>query len=126
MAPAGSYFVRGAHPARIIAWLEVGPKLKRAPELHRDLLLLGKIAKRDSSAFCALFEERGPAVLGVLCQLLGKAEAEDVLVDVFGAVWDEAPSFHPNGESPFGWMLGLAKSKAAERLHAARAAGGRR
>jgi DNA-directed RNA polymerase specialized sigma24 family protein len=91
--------------------------------LHSDLLLLGKIAKRDRSAFCELFEERGPDVLGVLCRLLDRADAEDVLVDVFEAVWEQAPFFQPNGTSPFGWLLSLARSRAAERLHMLRALG---
>lgn len=101
----------------------IEPKLKYAPPLPRDLLLLGKIAERDRAAFIALFEERGPAVLGVLCRLLDKAEAEDVLVDVFEAVWEQAPFFQPNGTSPFGWLLSLARSRAAERLQDLRAAG---
>lgn len=86
------------------------------PGAHRDLLLLRKIAERDESALCELFEERGPAVLGILCRLLDKAEAEDVLVDVFASIWSEAPRLEPNGRSPFSWMLCLAKSLATERL----------
>ncbi len=98
-------------------------KLNSDPHLHRDLLLLGKIAKRDPSAFNELFEERGPAVLGVLCRLLVRSEAESVLEDVFRTVWDEADSFFPNGTSPFAWVLRLATSKATERLRVLRALG---
>jgi DNA-directed RNA polymerase specialized sigma24 family protein len=98
--------------------------LNSDPKLHRDLLLLRKITERDKSALCELLEERGPAVLGVLCRLLNKAEAEDVLVDVFASIWTEAPRFEPNGRSPFSWMLCLAKSLATERLRVKRGVSG--
>ena len=97
----------------------LGPKLDD-PTHHRDVLLLRQIARREEQAFCELFDQRAPAILGILSRLLDKAQAEEVLLEVFAEVWEEAPRFHPNGTSPFSWMLQLARNRAAERLRAAR------
>ena len=83
---------------------------------ERDLFLLGRIARGDGKALADLFEDRAPAILGILTRVLGREEAEDVLQEVFAQVWKEASGFHPNGTSPFGWMLLLARARAANRL----------
>jgi RNA polymerase sigma-70 factor, ECF subfamily len=56
----------------------------------------------------------------VLSRVLDKDQAEEVLLEVFAEVWEEASRFHPNGTSPFSWMLQLARKRAAERLRAAK------
>ena len=89
------------------------------PTHHRDLFLLGQIARREEAAFCELFDQRAPAILGVLSRVLDRTQAEEVLLEVFTEVWEEASRFHPNGTSPFSWMLQLARKRAAERLRAA-------
>jgi RNA polymerase sigma-70 factor, ECF subfamily len=94
--------------------------LNNDPAYSKDLFLLGQIARREEAAFCELFDQRAPAILGVLSRLLDKAQAEEVLIEVFAEVWEEAPRFHPNGTSPFSWMLQLARDRAAERLRSAR------
>lgn len=63
-----------------------------------------------------LFNERAAAILGVLTCVLNPEDAEEVLQEVFAHVWKDAASFQPNGMSPFGWMLLLARSRAVERL----------
>ncbi|HVG08416.1 MAG TPA: sigma factor [Thermoanaerobaculia bacterium] len=90
------------------------------PTHHRDLLLLRQIASQEQTAFTELFDQRAPAILGVLSRVLDRAQAEEVLLEVFAEVWEKAPRFHPNGTSPFSWMLQLARDRAAERLRAAR------
>lgn len=88
--------------------------------LQQDLLLLGRIIQRDEVSLGKLFDERGPAILGVLCQFLDRPAAEEVLVEVFGDIWAEAPRFTPNGTSPFSWMLQMARTRAAKRLRGKR------
>lgn len=98
---------------------DAGNMLDNNPALQRDLFLLGRIIQRDEVALGQWFDERAPAVLGVLCQFLDKPAAEEVLVEVFGDIWAEAPRFTPNGTSPFSWMLQVARARAATRLRAA-------
>ncbi len=96
--------------------------LDKTAARENDLFLLGRIARGDGKALADLFDERAPAILGVLCRVLAREEAETVLQEVFTEVWKEASNFHPNGTSPFGWMLLLARSRAADRLRARRQA----
>ena len=95
------------------------PKLDK-PIHDRDVALLRRIARREETAFCELFDHRAPAILGVLSRVLDRTQAEEVLLEVFTEVWEQGSRFHPNGTSPFSWMLQLARKRAAERLRAAR------
>lgn len=81
----------------------------------RDLLLLGRVAQGDGQALGELFDERAPAILGVLVHLLDRREAEEVVQEVFASVWADAASFQPDGTSAFGRMLLLARTRAVER-----------
>ena len=96
--------------------MDAGKKIDKEPK-ERDLFLLGRIAQGDGKALADLFDNRAPAILGILTRVLGPEEAEDALQEVFAQVWREASGFHPNGTSPFGWMLLLARARAADRLH---------
>src|SRR4051812_41354612 len=95
-----------------------GTNLDKTVAREKDLFLLGRVARGDGQALGELFDERAPAILGVLSKVLTREEAEEVLQEVFTVVWKEAPNFRPNGTSPFGWMLLLARSRAADRLRA--------
>ena len=83
---------------------------------ERDLFLLGRVAQGDGKALSDLFDHRAPAILGILVRVLGREDAEEVLQEVFAQVWRGARDFHPNGTSPFGWMLLLARDRVRSRL----------
>lgn len=53
-----------------------------------------------------------------LCQrILGvRADAEEVLSDVFLQVWDQAERYEPSRGNVIGWLLNLARSRAIDRL----------
>ena len=86
-----------------------------------DLLLMGRIAARDSTAFRELFDEYSPMVLGVLVRMLGdSALAEEVLQEAFLQVWEQADRFRPERASPRGWLLLIARSRALDRLRSDR------
>lgn len=91
---------------------------KNLDDRGRDLFLLGRVARGNGEALGELFDQRAPAILGILSRVLGREEAEEVLQDVFADIWKQAAGFHPNGTSPFSWMLQLARARAADRLRA--------
>jgi RNA polymerase sigma-70 factor (ECF subfamily) len=93
-----------------------GNILDRPSAEQRDQLLWERTARKDEASFCELFDRRAPAILGVLCKLLSRSEAEEVLQEVFRDVWKEAASFSPNGTSPFAWILLRARARACDRL----------
>lgn len=88
----------------------------------QDVLLMGRVAAEDRDAFADLFDRRAPVVLGLLVKMLGnRAEAEEVLQDVFLQVWKQARRYHPDRATPLGWIVMLARSRALDRLRSDRA-----
>ena len=87
-----------------------------------DLILLGRIARRDSDAFAELFDRHSPIVLGVLIRMLGnRAESEEILQEAFLQAWNQAERYDARRASPRGWLIMLARSRALDRLRSDRA-----
>ena len=79
--------------------------------------LLRRIATGDGDALSRVFEMHSPVVLGLLVRMLGgRAEAEEVLQEVFLQVWMQADRYEESRSSPRGWILMLARSRALDRL----------
>lgn len=67
-----------------------------------------KLRAGDRAAFDALFERHAPQVLGFLLPLTGsRAEAEDLVQDVFLAAYRAHASFQGRAK-PISWLLGIA------------------
>ncbi|HET9228117.1 MAG TPA: sigma-70 family RNA polymerase sigma factor [Thermoanaerobaculia bacterium] len=82
-----------------------------------DANLLRRIASGDGDALTRLFDMHSPVVLGLLIRMLGgRAEAEEVLQEVFLQVWMQADRYEESRSSPRGWILMLARSRALDRL----------
>ena len=78
---------------------------------------MGRVAKGDPIAFAELFDCSAPAVLGFLTRhLRARAEAEEVLQEVFLQIWEQAGAYRPEGLAPFSWMIMLARHRAIDRL----------
>lgn len=87
------------------------------PRDTEDLKLMGRVAARDGVAFTRLFEVYAPAALGLLHRILGRrAEAEEVLQEVFLQVWTQADRYDGSRSSARGWILMLARSRALDRI----------
>jgi RNA polymerase sigma-70 factor, ECF subfamily len=85
----------------------------------RDARLLSAVARRDERAFAELYDLYASILFGLLLRILhSRAEAEDVLQEVFLQVWQQAPSFDPARGRPFPWLATLARSRAIDRLRA--------
>ncbi len=91
-----------------------------------DTQLLGRCAAGDRQAFARFFERHAAVVLGVLVRMLGRREeAEEILQEAFLQAWEQAGRYRPERATPRGWLLMLARSRAIDRLRAARARGRR-
>jgi RNA polymerase sigma-70 factor, ECF subfamily len=79
--------------------------------------LLRATALGDEAAFARIYDRYGPILLGLLLRILrSRAEAEDVLQEVFLQVWQRAHSFDPSRGRAFTWLVTLARSRAIDRL----------
>jgi len=84
-----------------------------------DAELLRAVARGDESAFARVYDRYSPILLGLLLRILrSRAEAEDVLQDVFLQVWQQARSFDQTRGRAFTWLVTLARSRAIDRLRA--------
>jgi Sigma-70 region 2 len=77
------------------------PSSAIARELPWQAYLL-RIAAGDQAALSALFDETSPLVFTVALRILGfRADAEEVVVDVYSQVWRTAAKYDANrGPSP--------------------------
>lgn len=81
--------------------------------------LLTRVAARDEQAFEALYRLTSGRLLGIGLRVLGdRAEAEDVLQDVFVSVWSKAVQFDAKRSSAMTWLGTIARNRAIDRLRA--------
>jgi RNA polymerase sigma-70 factor, ECF subfamily len=83
-----------------------------------DVKLLKAIAAaRDEAALGRLYDRYRVILFGVLLRILNnRAEAEDVLQEVFLQVWRRAADFDETRGRPFTWLVTLARSRGIDRL----------
>jgi RNA polymerase sigma-70 factor, ECF subfamily len=84
-----------------------------------DFALMNAIAEGDASALSALYDRHAAAVMGVGVRILrDRAEADEMTGDVFIELWNRAERYDPSRGHPLAYMLGLARSRALDRLRA--------
>ena len=86
-----------------------------------DAELLSAVARGDRDAYAAVYARYGRILLGLLMRILGdRAEAEEVLQDVFLQVWRRAADYDGSRGRPFVWLTTLARNRALDRIDALR------
>lgn len=94
-------------------------------DANRALLTraLARVAQKDTAALKYVYRHTSAKLFGVCLRILNDtSEAEDVLQDVYLAVWRKADQFDPAKASPITWLVSLTRNRAIDRL---RAGGGR-
>ncbi len=87
--------------------------------------LIGRCAGGDSGALEQLYRVTAPGILGCLMHMLhNRSVAEEVLQDVFVAVWQRAGDFDALRGRVEGWMYSIARYRAIDELRRRRSAGG--
>lgn len=83
----------------------------------QDVELLQAIAAHDEQALAQLYDRYRLILFGLTMRILNsRAEAEDVLQEVFIQVWRRADDFDPARGRPFTWLVTLTRSRAIDRL----------
>jgi RNA polymerase sigma-70 factor, ECF subfamily len=81
--------------------------------------LLVDVADGSRNAFESLYRATSPKLLSVCMRVLSdRAEAEDVLQEVFTTIWHKSHQFDPARASPIAWLAMIARNKAIDRLRA--------
>ncbi|MGH1541055.1 MAG: RNA polymerase sigma factor [Arenicella sp.] len=78
--------------------------------------LLYRVQRQDQPALKALYMATSSKLLGLITRIIkDKAEAEDVLQEVFLKVWEQSHKFTGSG-SAWGWLCVLTRNKALDRV----------
>lgn len=90
-------------------------------ERSRELsLLLSRSALGDRQAFAQLYERTSGHVFAVLLRIQrDRAQAEDLLQEVYVAVWKAAGSFDAARSQPLTWLTHIARNRAIDSLRRA-------
>jgi RNA polymerase sigma factor (sigma-70 family) len=92
-----------------------------AADLERAALTkaLGQVAARDAAALREVYRRTSAKLLGVILRILNdRDEAEDVLQEVYIAVWNKADRFDADRASPITWLVSIARNRSIDRLRA--------
>jgi RNA polymerase sigma-70 factor, ECF subfamily len=81
-----------------------------------DEQLLHEVAAGGEDAIGALYSRYAPIVSGMAAQAVGRATAEEIVQDVFVAVWRGAGSFDPRKGPARAWLLQIAHYRIANEL----------
>lgn len=87
-------------------------------ERSRDLAkLLASAGLGDNRAFATLYDKTGGHLLAVILRInQDRAQAEDILQEVFVNIWRAASSFDAAQSQPLTWMTSVARNKAIDSL----------
>jgi RNA polymerase sigma-70 factor (ECF subfamily) len=78
--------------------------------------------RREEAALTQLYDRYGSAVYAFVLRMTGDAGmAEEVTLDAFLHVWDQAHRFDASSNSLPSWLFTVARSRAIDRLRAAHA-----
>jgi RNA polymerase sigma factor (sigma-70 family) len=87
---------------------------ERSLELSK---LLARAGLGDRAAFATLYERTSPHLLGVVLRIQrDRAQAEDILQEVYVNVWRAAQSFDAAQSHPLTWLSSIARNRAIDSL----------
>ncbi|MBI3448460.1 MAG: sigma-70 family RNA polymerase sigma factor [Acidobacteria bacterium] len=80
---------------------------------------MSRIASRDQQALARLYDRHRSLVFALSLRIIReRAEAEEVLGDVFLQVWRQATGYDRSRATVEGWLVNLCRSRAIDRLRA--------
>jgi RNA polymerase sigma-70 factor (ECF subfamily) len=84
-----------------------------------DIALLARIAARDQHAVAELYDRHCRLLFGLALRILrNRAEAEEVLQEVFVQAWVKVDTYSAALGTPAAWLVRIARNRAIDRLRA--------
>jgi RNA polymerase sigma-70 factor (ECF subfamily) len=81
-----------------------------------DAELMRRVAEGSDEALDALYRRFARAIMGLAAHSLDRAAAEDILQDVFMAIWRKAGSFDPERGTVRSWVMQIAHFRVLNEL----------
>lgn len=95
-------------------------QLNREVHLNREIVwreYVKRISLGDENALEALFAETRSLVFATALRIVSfRADAEEVAADVYARIWRTAATYNALRGNVYGWLLGIARSVAIDRL----------
>lgn len=86
------------------------------PPEPSDAALVAQIVQRDIVAFSIIYDRYARAVFVLAAHMLGRAEAEDVVQEVFLRLWNKAKQFDNKQGSFSSWFMSIARHHVLDEL----------
>jgi RNA polymerase sigma-70 factor (ECF subfamily) len=95
------------------------PSVPPSGEGERDMVLIQRLAQKDGAALGELYDRHSRLLFSLIVRIVGqRGEAEEILQEVFLAAWRRAATYNPALGAPVGWLVGIARNRALDRLRA--------
>jgi RNA polymerase sigma-70 factor (ECF subfamily) len=95
------------------------PNVAPAPGLADDSLLMAAVVRGDRGALADLYDRHSGVLLAIGLRIVGdRAQAEDLLHDVFLEAWHQAATFDPTRGTVRAWLVTRMRSRALDRRNA--------
>jgi len=83
--------------------------------------LVRQMAAGDRDAFAVFYDHYAPVVFPLILRIVReRADARDVLQEVFWVAWRDAPAYDSTRGSPEAWMVTRARTRAIDRIRSTR------
>jgi RNA polymerase sigma-70 factor (ECF subfamily) len=84
-----------------------------------DITLIERVVSRDANAVGELYDRHSRLLYGLILRIVReRSEADEVLQEVFVAVWNRAETYDVAVGSPVGWLVRIARNRAIDRVRA--------
>lgn len=84
---------------------------------NEDRELIRRMASKDSTALDGFYTRYNRLAFTLVFRIVGiREDAEDVLVDVFWQVWQQASRYDSSRGKPVAWLLTIARTRAIDCL----------
>jgi RNA polymerase sigma-70 factor (ECF subfamily) len=88
-----------------------------AEDARIDIALLNRVAARDERALGELYDRHSRLIFGLILRIVKeRGDAEEILQEVFVQAWTRADTYNPTLGSPAGWLIGIARNRAIDRI----------
>lgn len=84
---------------------------------REDRDLIQRMAFRDADALDAFYERYNRLAFSLVLRIVGnRADAEEVLMEVFWQIWQQSPQYDSSRGKPVAWLLTIARTRAIDCL----------